>query len=245
LAVTCGLGILLAISGAFGTDATPLWLRLAYWVPVMMTGTLVGRLVADNILKVERWTGSPWLAWLAVTISVAVIMAPLIYGLGLAIGWAQLSWREGLYYLMPSLAIAGLMAGIGIFLNQVPQSTHAYGVKTPNNEAKSSTHIRPRFLERLPPRLFGARLIAIEAQDHYLKVYTSNGSEMLLMRLKDALAELDGIAGTRVHRSWWVAREAVIGSIRYNGKATLKLEGNLEAPVSRTYIQALREEKWL
>ncbi|MFN4104010.1 MAG: hypothetical protein ACK4GB_06940, partial [Tepidimonas sp.] len=33
----------------------------------------------------------------------------------------------------------------------------------------------PRFLERLPAKLRGAELYAVEAQDHYLRLHTSRG----------------------------------------------------------------------
>jgi hypothetical protein len=247
--VTTGIGFLLAISGAFGTMETPLVVRLAYWIPIMVVGSLVGWVVSDNILKIERWTGSAWLAWLAVTVSVGLIMAPLIYGLGLAIGWATLGWLNALAYLAPSLVIAGVMAGIGVFLNQVPQLTYATP-QQPGDQSQANLNAiavadaRPKFLDRLPPSLYGADLIAIEAQDHYLKVYSSRGNEMILLRLADALVELNGIEGARVHRSWWVARESLVSADKGNGKATLTLKGDLKVPVSRSYARALREDNW-
>jgi DNA-binding LytR/AlgR family response regulator len=170
-------------------------------------------------------------------------MAPLIYGLGLAIGWAKLSWLNAFAYLVPSFAISGIMAGIGVFLNQMPQVTHGI-VEQSADQSKSGLTTRPKFLDRLPPRLFGATIIAVEAQDHYLKVHTSRGADMILMRLSDALGELDGIEGAQVHRSWWVARNSLLGAQRGNGKATLTLTGDLKVPVSRSYARALREDKW-
>jgi hypothetical protein len=50
------------------------------------------------------------------------------------------------------------------------------------------------FRRRLSARRRGARLIAIEADDHYLKVHTDAGSEMVTLRLAGALDELSGRA---------------------------------------------------
>ena len=61
------------------------------------------------------------------------------------------------------------------------------------------------------------------------------------MRLGDAITELEGIAGAPTHRSWWVARRAVTAAERADGRATLTLEGGLQAPVSRAYMKGLRE----
>ena len=99
------------------------------------------------------------------------------------------------------------------------------------------------FLDRLPPHLRGD-LIALEAQDHYLKVHTEAGSTLILSRLSDAIAQLRGIDGLQVHRSWWVADFAVVAVQREGGALTLKLSNGLKAPVSRTYLQAVRARGW-
>ena len=64
------------------------------------------------------------------------------------------------------------------------------------------------------------------------------------MRLADAVAELEGLEGAQVHRSWWVARDAVVGVTRGDGRATLTLKGGVTAPVSRRYAPALRKAGW-
>src|SRR5690606_2357246 len=101
-----------------------------------------------------------------------------------------------------------------------------------------------RFLERLPPKLRGARLIAVQAEDHYLRLHTDRGSDLILMRLADALIELEGLEGAQTHRSWWVAKGAVASVARGDGRAALTLENSAVAPVSRRYAKALREAGW-
>jgi DNA-binding LytR/AlgR family response regulator len=65
------------------------------------------------------------------------------------------------------------------------------------------------------------------------------------MRLSDAVAELDGIEGAQVHRSWWVARDAIADAKRGDGRATLTLKDGSEVPVSRTYARILRQRNWI
>jgi DNA-binding LytR/AlgR family response regulator len=100
------------------------------------------------------------------------------------------------------------------------------------------------FLARLPLRLRDARILAVEAEDHFLRVHTDRGSDLILMRLSDAVAELHSLDGAQIHRSWWVARAAVIGVSRGGGRARFTLAGGLKAPVSRTYAPALRRDGW-
>ena len=85
----------------------------------------------------------------------------------------------------------------------------------------------------------------MESEDHYLRLHTSQGQDLILMRLADAVAELEGIEGAQVHRSWWVAREAIAESRRGDGRATLTLKDGSEVPVSRTYAKLLRERGWI
>jgi hypothetical protein len=95
------------------------------------------------------------------------------------------------------------------------------------------------FLSRVPSRL-GRRLTAVAAEDHYLRVHTPRGSDLVHGRLSDAVQDL-GDAGVQVHRSWWVARDAVERVEREGDRVTLVLIDGVRAPVSRTYLLAARE----
>ncbi len=90
----------------------------------------------------------------------------------------------------------------------------------------------------------GALLYAVSAEDHYLRLHTPKGSDLILMRLADAIAELGGIEGAQTHRSWWVAREAVESARRDGERVVLLLKGGVEAPVSRPNVRPLREARW-
>jgi DNA-binding LytR/AlgR family response regulator len=102
-----------------------------------------------------------------------------------------------------------------------------------------------KFLERLPLKLRGAEVWAVEAEDHYLRLHTSKGQDLILLRLADAVSELEGIEGAQVHRSWWVARDAIADAKRGDGRATLTLKDGAQVPVSRTYAGMLRDKGWI
>lgn len=103
---------------------------------------------------------------------------------------------------------------------------------------------RPRFLARLP---IGHRdgLIAVESEDRYVRVHNRAGSTLVLLRLADAVAELEGIDGLRIHRSWWVARDAVAEVLRRDRAISLRLVNGIEAPVARNAVPALWTAGWL
>jgi DNA-binding LytR/AlgR family response regulator len=102
----------------------------------------------------------------------------------------------------------------------------------------------PAFLAALPPRL-GRDLLCLQMEDHYLRVHTALGSDLVLTPLKDALAELTGVEGLQVHRSWWVARAAVAGSVSEGRNLRLKLVNGLAVPVARASVARLRASGWL
>ncbi|MBD3762204.1 LytTR family DNA-binding domain-containing protein, partial [Rhizorhabdus sp.] len=64
-------------------------------------------------------------------------------------------------------------------------------------------------------------------------------------RLRDAIAELNGLDGMQVHRSWWVARDAVRRWHRDGRAFTLELVNGLQVPVARNRVAILRAEGWL
>ena len=88
----------------------------------------------------------------------------------------------------------------------------------------------PRFLDRLPHGI-GRDLVYLRMADHYVEAFTTEGSDLVLMRFADAIAELEEADGMRVHRSYWVARGHVTGSTRESGRPTLHLTGGHKVPV--------------
>ena len=99
-------------------------------------------------------------------------------------------------------------------------------------------------LDQLPPAL-GSVVIALQMEDHYVRVHTALGSELVLMRLRDAITHVSDTEGRQVHRSWWVARLAVEDVRREGRNVRLVLPGGLEAPVSRAQVAELKEAGWL
>jgi hypothetical protein len=95
------------------------------------------------------------------------------------------------------------------------------------------------FFRALDPAL-GRSLISLTKQDHYLKVVTREGEALILKRMADAVAELDGYPGMQVHRSHWVAFEAVEAVERATGRWVVRLSDGRTLPVSRPNAAPLR-----
>ena len=226
--------LFLALSGAFVGDGTGFGRRFAYWLLAMAVGTLwaeaCGRLIG-------RWIDLDDRPWLGGAVLVLVIAAPLsvtIWALtGPMFGYPVLPIEAMPGFIAPVLMVTAIMTALGLALGRKPARTHAAADRGP-----------PRFLDRLPFRLKGAAIHAVEAEDHYLRIHTDRGSDLILMRLSDAVKELEGLEGAQTHRSWWVARDAVADIARGDGRAALEGQGGQSVPVSRRHARALRAAGW-
>ncbi|MEY4240524.1 MAG: hypothetical protein RJA14_220 [Pseudomonadota bacterium] len=236
LAVALAAGLLLALTEAFGMSGTSLLFRLGYWLPLMLLGSLWGHLCS---LLVERYVDMDRRPLTAVVALTLVMSGPLVVLVWAFTGWffdqdRSVDLARLPNFIGPVLVVTGTISALNVFLARTPVQTHAAlpGAKP------------ARFIDRLPFRLKGAAIRAVQSEDHYLRIHTDRGSDLILMRLSDALTELEGLEGAQTHRSWWVARDAVRDVSRGDGRATLTLEGGIEAPVSRRYAKALRDAGW-
>ena len=226
-------GAFMAAVGAFGTSMAPLLVRLPYWLAVLAIG---GGLLLGGRFWIERWGGG-FLAGYRADCLAAAVTAPviaLVVILASRIAFPTHLRTSGLPRLILSILMvsAALLALRRAVLREAATAEPLLVASV--NASKT------RFHDRLPFGMRSARIIAIEADDHYLRVHTEAGQAYLHMRLGDAVLELAGVDGMRVHRSWWVARSAVASARWRHGRGTLRLADGRDVPVSRTYASRAR-----
>ena len=227
------IGLFLSLVGAYGSDRLPILWRTLMLVTISVSavwmGMLAYRLVGRSRRIAAHWMVHGVVAALAMTAPMALL------------AWAMLQpfARPPPLAALPGFLPMSLVTSV-FFCVWAAQRAHAR-VAPPVPAAAAA----PKFLARLPPKLRGGELWAVEAEDHYLRLHTSKGQDLVLMRLSDALAELAGIEGAQTHRSWWVARDAIERIERGDGRAVLTLKNGAKAPVSRTHARALRARGWL
>jgi DNA-binding LytR/AlgR family response regulator len=107
------------------------------------------------------------------------------------------------------------------------------------NKSTSRSKKYQEFMAKLPLEKRG-QLLCLEMDDHYLKVHTDQGHHLLLMRFKDALSFLEDYPGVQAHRSWWVAKDAIVGEEKIGRKLLLKLVNQQLVPVSRSYTEKVK-----
>lgn len=221
--------------GPFGTyDQLPLAARMAYWTAVVVATYLGGLAVVHFVAHFLYGEGGGNVMGYALAGALAGIpLAALVA----SINWLVFAESSGFGFVtaLPyTVAAAALVSALVAFLSQ--RLSAAPAVAAP---AGQSPPPRPRLLDRLPTEKRG-RIVRLSMQDHYVEVHTDRGSALILMRMSDAIAEIEGVDGLRIHRSHWVARDAVEAVERREGRLVLRLRGGVELPVSRSYAEAVR-----
>jgi DNA-binding LytR/AlgR family response regulator len=221
--------------GAFDSRLQPPLQRMVYWLIMLLGGTVLGSIIMTLVRGLPMLDDRPWLQAAVLTLLLWAPASVMVWVVIVLMFHAPWELRILVTNAGPVLMVSAAMTAINYLADRRPAETHA---------ATDADASPPAFLERLPARLRGAALYAVEAEDHYLRLHTSEGADLILMRLSDAIGELEGIEGARTHRSWWVARDGVDDARRFDGKAVLRLKNGAEVPVSRTYVRALRQAGW-
>ncbi|MCJ2187780.1 LytTR family DNA-binding domain-containing protein [Novosphingobium beihaiensis] len=233
---TCG-GLALALLGPFGTYLNgPLPERLLFWMTTCWAGLLLYGLTVHFLLV--RWRGTV-VDWLALFFGVLLASAPE--------AWIS---RTLALYLWPHLETKfpamplwyGQTAVLGCVFTLI-------GVQWRLRRQRAGKAAAPA-AEPAPPEPEGAfadprTIIALQIEDHYVRVHRAEGSQMVLMPLKHAIGAMDGVEGLQTHRSWWVARAAVSEVQGTARSMQLRLSNGLQVPVARSAVITLRSAGWL
>ncbi|MEP4050777.1 MAG: LytTR family DNA-binding domain-containing protein [Litorimonas sp.] len=230
--VILGFGFVFSVLGVYDTHALPFYMRFTFWTATMATGLiatiLIMPILVTRVLKsyhpaVHVIMGSI-IASIPVTLVITIFNPTFSFESSLKIWMLQFG-----YVLIISLVVAGVAYP---FLKKIG----AYGEIQTTDQSVVQT-----FLKRLPIKYHNAELLGFSAEDHYLRVYTNKGEDLILLRFADAMRELSNAEGLQVHRSWWVAKSGVSDVQTNSGKKVLVLASGIKVPVSRTFMKNAKQ----
>jgi len=223
-------GFILAVLGPYQTGQFPLYFRLIYWTGLCFVGALGASIflpLANKFGKSPNVIATAFGQSFTATLAVFVCLVALDYFRSDAINIPRL------------LILFGLIWIISIVIASIAHLAENAGQSAQKPEK------RPAIFERLKPELRQGEIHALMAEDHYVRVITSKGEDLILMRLSDAVKELGAIKGLPVHRSWWIAEAGVKSVKKSDGKINIELHGGQTAPVSRSNSKAVKEAGWV
>jgi LytTr DNA-binding domain len=231
-------GFVLSLLGPFGSYEAPLWMRFAYWMPTMALGAGIGAALTTWSEQSSLFDRRPILRVAVLTSAMTVAMTGVAYGTGVLV-FGPGAIRFG-YVFVFYVWLITMVAAVVASILRARRTHRAAAPALPAPDARALA-----LAARLPDKLKGATILALQGEDHYVRVHTDNGSDLVLLRLGDAVTEMGSTPGARTHRSWWVAKHAVKSVRRDNGRIALVLKTGTEAPISRGYAAELREAGWL
>lgn len=218
-------GFVLTILAPLGTHNFTFAGRAFYWIGLCLAGGF-GAGVFDLVNNKFKVTSNIWLIALAHSIFSTAAVAAFMFSL-----FEASTLPSAFVTLFYIWVIAIVISCIGALIKsrKMPEVIEAH----------------PALYDRLPPKLRSADIYAITSEDHYIRVYTSAGENMILMRLSDAIKETAPLPGLAPHRSWWVGEAGVESTKRKDGKTILTLKNGTIVPVSRSGAKTVKDAGWI
>ena len=227
------IGLLLGVLGPFGSQTAygPV-VKYSFWMISALAG--FGAVVAAERVIPSAPAGRRTAKRIIAVAAASAI--PMTF----FVAWAMGVIRPGRTFSpMQLLALFPYVALIQLLIARVISPPDETAVAVPVEQAAVAPAYPSDFISKLPANL-RRDILALEAQDHYVRVHTLHGSALILMRLADAAAAIDPRLGLRVHRSWWVAKDGVRGLERTSERAIVRLVDDTAVPISRSYLPAAR-----
>jgi len=222
------LALALGHAGPYGTyDKFGLPLRLVFWFFVIVVPWGISKVLFHLAKRFSsQGLSTTYITVLLIPI-IALLGSALVTIVNLKVGlypeqtffkvwpYSILIWLAFAYFIVLPMALIGKALVV--------------------EQRKSGVVTMMKFFDsKLPESLKGSKLLALKAEDHYLRVITDRGSELILMKFEDALAALNGYPGIQTHRSWWLASRSLAGVSSLNAStSSIVLDNGTEVLVSR------------
>jgi DNA-binding LytR/AlgR family response regulator len=233
--VLAGMAIVAAIlgfSGPFGTfEVMAVGPRLAYWAAIVFATYGVGSVIG---FIAARAFGLGRLRPLVRAFVNGILMGPPVTASVVAVNF--LAFGPGGVAQFDVVLLFAYCTVISLGISTIAE---VVVVRPPAADSPAPAPKLPAILDRLPLPQRG-KLLALSVADHYVEVKTDRGKTLVLIRLSDAIRETEGVAGVQIHRSHWVALDAVRRVARTSGKVSVELTNGEMLPVSRGYLEAAK-----
>lgn len=228
--ITLGIAAFCAFSGPFGTFESLAWPeRTIYWTAIAVVTGMAGVWLSE-FTRVAGWPFLPH-----------VLLVNMGFGTGVTCFVSLLkilvdpdfTWAtNGLQMVVMVFPVA---AAVFLVANRFMLSRTEVGLT-------EKRPISPKIFERLQSQTGATVLLTLTASDHYVEVTTDKGTELCLLRFADAVAETVPVQGFQIHRSHWVALDAIDQIDSRGNKPQVVLTSGKTLPISRTRVRQLREK---
>lgn len=225
--------IFFSFAGPFGSfSELSVSARLLFWIPVFI-GAYVTKAVTHSLVMTFFQDRTLAESRIIDFLIFSGVFTPIVFAF---LNAGPVSWNADdiSFALLSSwvLLTAGTCTAVFALVNPEPLFPDAQEIE--------ESVLPPRLFRRLGMCSGDLAITRLTVNDHYVLVGLSDGSEQrLLMRLSDAIAEMDDVMGYITHRSHWVSQSHVRGVVREGKRELLELTTGVRVPISRTYRPVL------
>ena len=224
--IMVGVSVLCYLAGPFGTLGLPDGFRFVYWM-IIVLGTATPSLWFFAWIQLQNQPSIIYIV--SVSLLFGIVVGAIVILLSLAL-------------LLPLEHYPGhITLFLYSFSSAVVIFTMIVLIAHPAHKKNNAPHDqRPALFKRLEKYKNAKRIVSLSAQDHYVEVTTELGAELCLIRLSDAIAQSAPQDGFQIHRSHWVARDAIRSYSRKNGNTVVELSNGVYLGVSKSRIAAFK-----
>lgn len=214
--------------------------RLVYWGITIPLSAVIMTFLSTFAYKITEEKSLNWVivAFLAGLAGVVPVVGSVYLSEGIASGFKD-GWLEGVSFMRLAIYVAPSLIGVTLVVNALFEF-RVVGQQMPTPEPEPEQPKITLLQSKLPHHL-GHEIVTVQAQDHYVEVTTLKGSAMVLMRLGDAVRDLEPLNGLQVHRSWWVNPAYVIRTETGKSGPELVMETGSKIPVGRSFRKVVRD----
>jgi hypothetical protein len=242
--------LFLTILSPFGTDSDlTIPMRFLYWFSVIFGGTAIA-LAISNVFQRHAKANTGLTYVLIRSLQVLTASVPITVLVAIMENWLRepMSWIHLPQLFVYVVTITAVITAASSLVEQ--HSALKDQLRVDRLGAERQLRSREslaftRFHLRLDPTLRQADILMLKAEDHYLRVSTSEGSQSIRCNLSKAVGELGALEGQRVHRSFWVARSAILSIKRLGNSYRLIMNDGTTVPLSRRRYGELSKCDWL
>ncbi|WP_299410844.1 LytTR family DNA-binding domain-containing protein [uncultured Roseobacter sp.] len=211
--------------------------RLVYWGITIPLSALTMTFLSTFAYRLTEAKSLNWVivAILAGLAGVIPVTGSIYLSEGIATGFEE-GWLDGVGFFRLAMFVAPSLIGVTFVVNALFEF-QVVGQERPVLEPAPQTLT---LLQRKLPHHLGHDIITVQAQDHYVEVTTLKGSALVLMRLGDAVRDLEPLGGLQVHRSWWVNPAHLARTETGKSGQELVMTNGLSVPVGRSFRKALK-----
>lgn len=229
--------LILVVIGPFDTDQSlGLLMRVLYW-GVIVFGSLFCATLVQICLEPMLYAWPVWRLAAVEALGMTGLFAPLSFG------WTCLvvAPADGVLIAFHWFVFDVALISFAIFAaSRITLATLREALAEAAPQQAASHDGQTRLSRRIAADDPGP-ILRIEAMDHFVNVVTAQAVYPLRLRFADAVEQMAGVEGFMIHRSHWVARDAVMGVQRVQGRLFVRVIDGALVPVSRKYRAAVEE----